>query len=67
MQGVIVVWELWDAICDNIVGSGNAICIDPHWLVDHEGTLEDVKGFSHWWLFSSLLDPCFGSHIVGEE
>lgn len=38
--------ELQDAICNDIVGGGDLVCIDPHWIVDHGSTLEEAKVLS---------------------
>ncbi len=46
---------------------GNAICIDPHWVVDHEGALEGAEGFPSWGPFGSLADASLGCNVVCEE
>ncbi len=48
-------------------GCGNAICIDPHWVVNQDGTLEDAEGLSCRGLFGSLPNSCFGQNVVSEE
>ncbi len=54
-------------ICDDVVGGGDAIQIDPHWVVDHQSTLEEAEGFSRQGPFGSLPNPCFGHNVVSEE
>ncbi len=54
-------------IRDNIVGGGHAIRIDPHWVVDHEGTMEGAEGLPGWGPLGALADPCLGRNVVCEE
>ncbi len=35
-------------ICDGVVGGGDAICVSPHLIVDHDDALEDAEGLSCW-------------------
>ncbi len=43
------------------------ILVNPHWIVDHDGALEDAKGLPCWQTFGSLSDPCLACNVVGEE
>ncbi len=44
-QRVGIVRESRDAIGNDIVSGGNLVSVDPHWIVNHECSLEEAEGF----------------------
>ncbi len=45
VQWFLLVRELCNAIHNDVVGGGNTIRVDPHWIVEHDGTLEVPRAF----------------------
>ena len=49
---------------NNIVMGFFVLCVDPHWLIDHESTLEANQGTDGERCFADFFNPYFGCGIV---
>ncbi len=61
-QLIIMVQDIQDTVSNDIVSGEDLICIDPHWVDDHEIVLEVSKDLPSRLFLDVFDDPDFGNH-----
>ncbi len=52
---------------NDIVSCGDVVCVDPHWILNHNCGLKETECLPGWRFFGYFVDPCLRRHIVVEE
>ena len=56
-----------DFVCNDICMCCYMVCVNPHWIVYHEGALESTKAPTNHGLFATFPGPSVCSGVVGPD